>query len=75
MITLSITIFFHLGYPENPIKLRSICEVKYVKVGCFKEDTSDRALSQELFQDRLPSDPNYSGQEVNWGDYSTYLKR
>ena len=46
-----------------------------MKVGCFKEDTSDRALSQELFQDRIPSDPNYSGQKVNWDDYSTYLKR
>lgn len=68
------TLFEDLEEAENPIKLRSICEVNYVKVGCFKEDTSDRALSQELFQDRIPNNSNYSGQEVNWGDYSTYLK-
>ena len=71
----SITFFFHLGYPENPIKLHSICEVNYEKVGCFKEDINNRTLSQELFQDRMSSDPNYSGQRVDWANYNTYLKR
>ncbi|XP_022785556.1 uncharacterized protein LOC111325909 [Stylophora pistillata] len=61
------TLIEDLAEAENPINLRSICDVNYVKVGCFKEDSNDRALSQELFQDRTPN-------SVDWTDYSTYLK-
>ncbi|CAH3120940.1 unnamed protein product [Pocillopora meandrina] len=68
------TLFEDLEEAENPIKLHSICEVNYEKVGCFKEDTNNRTLSQELFQDRMSSDPNYSGQRVDWANYNTYLK-
>ncbi|KAJ7385806.1 hypothetical protein OS493_013840 [Desmophyllum pertusum] len=66
-----------LAEVENPINLRAysgICKVNYVKIGCFKDKKKSRALSQELFQDRKSKDPNYSGQAVDWGDYSTYLK-
>ena len=51
-----------------------ICNVNYVKVGCYKEKKLNRALPEELFQDRKSGDPNYSGQNVNWADYKTYLK-
>ena len=64
-------------YPENPINIRGysgVCNVNYVKIGCFEEKKDDRALSQELFQDLSSGDPNYSGQDVDWSDYSTYLK-
>lgn len=62
---------------EDPMNLRAysgICNVNYVKVGCYKDKTNKPALSQELFQDRESGQPNYSGEDVNWADYSTYLK-
>jgi len=66
-----------LAEAENPINLRGysgVCDANYVKIGCFKDKKNDRALSQELFQDLSSGDPNYSGQNVDWSDYSTYLK-
>jgi len=65
------------SFLENPINLRGysgVCDANYVKIGCFKDKKNDRALSQELFQDLSSGDPNYSGQNVDWSDYSTYLK-
>ena len=69
--------FCVLLYPENPINMRGytgVCDVNYVKIGCFKDKKNDRTLSQELFQDLKPGDPNYSGQNVDWTAYSSYLK-
>lgn len=63
---------------ENTMSLRNyaagICNVHFVKVGCFKEVNQNRALTEELFQDRNSGDPNYSKQDVDWSDYATYLK-
>jgi len=62
---------------ENPMNLRAysgICNVNYVKVGCYKDKKKKTALPQELFQDRDSKKPNYSGQNVDWGNYGTYLK-
>lgn len=73
-----LTVFFSVFvYPENPINMRGysgVCNVNYVKIGCFKDKKNDRALSQELFQDLSSGDPNYRGENVDWSDYSTYLK-
>ena len=59
----------------NPRAFSGICDVNYVKVGCYKEKKNNVALPQELFQDRFANQPNYSGQNVDWADYSNYLKR
>ena len=61
----------------SPRAYSGICDVNYVKVGCYKDKKGkgkNLALPQEMFQDRKSKDPSYSGQNVNWGDYSTYLK-
>ncbi|XP_020601273.1 uncharacterized protein LOC110040385 isoform X2 [Orbicella faveolata] len=66
-----------LAEAENPINMRGysgVCNVNYVKIGCFKDKKNDRALSQELFQDLSSGDPNYSGENVDWSDYSIYLR-
>ncbi|KAL9953672.1 hypothetical protein ACROYT_G041123 [Oculina patagonica] len=62
-----------LAEPENQISLRGICDVNYEKIGCFQDEPDQRALSQELFQDLLTGLPNYSGQSVDFNDFSTYL--
>ena len=59
----------------NPRIFSGICDVNYVKVGCYKEKKNNLALPQEMFQDRFPNQPNYSGQNVDWADYRNYLKR
>lgn len=59
---------------KNPRAFSGICDVNYVKVGCYKEQKNNVALPQELFQDRFANQPNYSGQNVDWADYSNYLK-
>ena len=44
------------------------CEVTYEKVGCYKDEMKDRALSEEMFSMR---------NEINWkaGEWEKFLKR
>ncbi|KAJ7385807.1 A disintegrin and metalloproteinase with thrombospondin motif 14 [Desmophyllum pertusum] len=44
------------------------CEVKFKKVGCYKEDGEARALSEEIFNDR---------KNIDWkaGKWEQFLKR
>ena len=44
------------------------CEVTYEKVGCYKDRSKDRALSEEMFSMR---------KEINWksGEWEKFLKR
>ena len=44
------------------------CDVKYEKVGCFKDLTKARTLSVLIVNDRNTS-------SIDWGAWKKYLKR
>ena len=50
------------------------CERKWKKVGCFHDNVKKRVLPYELLNRRDPSNHNYDGVTIDWGDYPQSLQ-
>ncbi|XP_031563116.1 coadhesin-like [Actinia tenebrosa] len=48
------------------------CDFPYEKVGCFR-DKENRALPEELVNDRDPTNPAWSGHMIDWKQYDKSL--
>lgn len=61
-----LTYFFVVAEP--------MCDVKYQKLGCFKDRTKKpRLLEKLILTDRDPKSPVFSNFSVDWGNWDSYL--
>ena len=62
-----IIITFFISFLTDP------CGINFNKIGCFKENPANPLLNVNIFTDRDPEKPTWSGKYLNFPNWYEYL--